>query len=122
MNKREQGALFEGYAAEFLERKGYILLTANYFTKHGEIDLVMKKDKTIVFVEVKQRTSDVFGRGEYAVDYRKKRNMYYSALKFISENRYFNYDIRFDAVIFNGRGKTPCNWIKNIIWGDEIGF
>lgn len=122
MNKREQGAVFENYAAIFLKEKGYTLLVSNYFTRHGEIDLIMQKEKTIVFVEVKQRTSDIFGRGEYAVDYRKKRNMYYAAQKFINEKKYFDYNIRFDAIIFNGRGRTPCNWIKNIIWGDEIGF
>lgn len=122
MNKREQGAVFENYAAEFLSEKGYTLLTMNYFTKYGEIDLIMKKEETIVFIEVKQRTTDIFGRGEYAIDYKKKRKIYFTAREFISKNKYFNYDIRFDAIIFNGKGKTPCNWIKNIIWGDEIGI
>lgn len=48
--------------------------------------------------------------------------MYFTAQKFLLEKRYFDYEIRFDAVIFNGRGKTPSRWIRNIIWGDEIGF
>ena len=59
---------------------------------------------------------------EYAIDFKKKRRMYFTAQKFLLEKRYFDYDIRFDAVIFNGRGKTPSRWIRNIIWGDEIGF
>lgn len=122
MNKRKQGTVFENYAIEFLESKGYHLLTKNYFSKYGEIDIILKKENRIIFVEVKQRTTDVFGRGEYAITFIKKRKMYLTAQKFIYENNYFDYDIRFDAVIFDGKGKNPCNWIKNIIWGDEIGF
>ena len=122
MNKREKGAVFENYAAEFLEKMGYTLIAKNYSTKYGEIDLIMEKEKIIVFIEVKQRTSDIFGRGEYAIDYRKKRKIYFTAKKFIFENGYNDYDIRFDAIIFNGTERTPCNWIENIIWGDEIGF
>lgn len=122
MNKREQGTVFENYAAAFLESKGYILLTKNYFTKSGEIDLIMKKDRTIVFVEVKQRSSDIFGSGEYAIDYKKRKKMFLSARKFLAENKCLDCDIRFDAVIFNGKNKTPYNWIRDIIWGDEIGF
>lgn len=72
MNKREQGAVFENYAAEFLKSKGYILLAQNYFSKYGEIDLIMKKGNRIIFVEVKQRTTDIFGSGEYAIDFKKR--------------------------------------------------
>lgn len=78
MNKREQGAVFENYAAEFLKSKGYILLAQNYFSKYGEIDLIMKKENRIIFVEVKQRTTDIFGSGEYAIDFKKKeKNVFY---------------------------------------------
>lgn len=122
MNKREQGTIFENYAAKFLESKGYTLVAKNYFTKTGEIDLIMKKEKTIVFVEVKQRSTDIFGSGEYAVNYRKQKRMFLSARKFLAENYLSDYDIRFDAVIFNGRNTNSCNWVRNIIWGDEIGF
>lgn len=82
----------------------------------------MKKGGTIIFVEVKQRSSDIFGTAEYSIDYRKKRRMYFSARQYISEKKYYNLDVRFDALIFNGCSKNSCDWIKNIIWGDEIGF
>lgn len=122
MNKREQGAVYEAYALEFLNSKGYTLIEKNYFTKFGEIDLILKKDNLIIFTEVKQRSSDYFGYGEHAISYTKQKRMFLSAKEFLSKNKFFNYDIRFDAVIFNGRDKKSCNWIKNIIWGDEIGF
>lgn len=121
-NRRKQGELFETYGVKFLELKGYKFLEKNYYTKFGEIDLIMQKDKTIIFVEVKQRSSDIFGSGEYSINYNKKRKMYLSAKQYILEKKYYDWNIRFDALIFSGRNKTPYNWIENIIWGDEIGF
>lgn len=122
MNKREQGALFETYALEFFKSQGYSFVARNYFTKYGEIDLIVQRDNLMVFAEVKQRTTDIFGQGEYAVSYKKRKKIYLSAGEYLSKNRCFNCDIRFDAVIFNGRSTKPCNWIKNMIWGDEFGF
>lgn len=122
MNKREQGALFESYALEFLKSEGYIFCAKNYFTKFGEIDLIVRKGNLIVFVEVKQRTTDFFGTGEYAISYTKRKRMYRSAMEFISKNKLFNCDIRFDAVVFNNKNSKSCNWIKDMIWGDEFGF
>lgn len=121
INKRKQGELFEEYALEFYKSLGYDFLAKNYFTKYGEIDLIVSKESLIVFVEVKQRTSDMYGSGEYAIDYRKKRRIFLSARDFIFKNKYYDYDIRFDAVIFKD-SKKPCNWIKDIIWGDELEF
>lgn len=121
MNKREQGALYEEYAVKFLQEHGYTLVTKNYFTKYGEIDLMVKKENLVVFVEVKQRTTDFFGRGEQAINYTKRKRMYLSAREFLFKNRYLECDMRFDAVVFNGRSTKP-EWIKNIIWGDEFGF
>lgn len=121
MNKREQGALYEEYAAKFLSEQGYIIVTKNYFTKFGEIDLIAEKENLIIFIEVKQRTTDFFGRGEQAIGYTKRKRMYLSAREFLFKNRYSECDIRFDAVVFNGRNTKP-EWIKNIIWGDEFGF
>ena len=121
-NKRRQGELFEHYGTEFLKEKGYIILAKNYYTKFGELDIIAEKGNVLIFVEVKQRSTDIFGTGEYSINYRKRRRMYLSAKQYIVANRYFDRDIRFDALIFRGQRRRPCNWIKNIIWGDEIGF
>lgn len=122
MNKREQGKIYESHALAFLESKGYTLVEKNYFTRFGEIDLIVKKDNLIVFAEVKQRSTNYFGYGEQAISYTKRKRIYLSAKEFLFKKRYFNCDIRFDAVVFNSRDEKSCNWIKNMIWGDEFGF
>lgn len=45
----------EAIARKYLEQKGYEFIVANYRTRYGEIDLIMRDDKGIVFVEVKTR-------------------------------------------------------------------
>lgn len=51
----------ETYAAEELQKKGYKVLARNYRSKWGEIDIVAKDRDTVVFVEVKTKTSDNYG-------------------------------------------------------------
>jgi putative endonuclease len=51
--KRKIGDIGEEISARFLEKKGYSLVEKNYLKKFGEIDLVMKKDGKVFFVEVK---------------------------------------------------------------------
>lgn len=55
MNSDAKGRLAEWIAALFLTVKGYRILTLRYKTKVGEIDLITKRGKTLVFVEVKKR-------------------------------------------------------------------
>ena len=75
MNKRTVGGKGEELAAAILEEKGYDILTRNYVTKAGEIDIIAKRDDTIIFCEVKTRTSDVLGGGREAVDHRKQEKI-----------------------------------------------
>lgn len=59
----------ESLAGEYLERKGYTILGRNYRSKWGEIDIIAKtksetrnsKDEVVVFVEVKTKTTDMYG-------------------------------------------------------------
>ena len=59
--KRQQGAGFEHQARLFLESKGLKFIAANQHFICGELDLVMQDGQTIVFVEVRQRSSSAFG-------------------------------------------------------------
>ena len=74
----------EQAAAEYLQRKGYIILEKNTRTPRGEIDIVASLEGFTVFVEVKARTSRKFGLPEEALTYRKLAHMracaeYYAA-------------------------------------------
>jgi len=70
-DNKKTGAAGEKAAEDFLRKKGYRILERNFQTKFGEIDLVCRKDKVMVFVEVKTKTSDEFGEPWEMVNQRK---------------------------------------------------
>ena len=73
------GQCFEGAVARYLTEQGYELLFRNYRVRGGEIDLIMKKDDILAFIEVKAREESVnlqkYGRPSDAVDYRKRAHI-----------------------------------------------
>lgn len=73
-NFRRLGAFYEDRAARLLEERGYWILEKNYRCRIGEIDLIARDGRTLVFIEVKYRRTDSFGRPEEAVDARKQKN------------------------------------------------
>ena len=77
----------EDRAVTFLKKKGYSILTRNYRTPFGEIDVIARDGSTIVFVEVKTRKDDLFGYPFEAVDKRKKLKMKKSALLFLKKQK-----------------------------------
>jgi putative endonuclease len=121
-NKREQGYYFEKIASNIVTSKDYTIIGKNYYSKYGEIDLIAKKDNIIIFIEVKQRSSDKFGLGEESINYHKKRKIFLSAKQFLYERKLLDFSIRFDSIIFYKKNNYSYKWIKNIIWGDEIGL
>ncbi|MBI5017411.1 MAG: YraN family protein [Deltaproteobacteria bacterium] len=83
---RPLGAAGEEIAARLLASLGYRILDRNFRCPLGELDVVAIKDRTLVFLEVKARTSDDFGGPLEAVDRRKRRKLtrlaqYYAKLK-----------------------------------------
>ena len=56
MNRRKVGAEYERYAAHFLEKQGYQIIEYNYCCRLGEIDIVARDGRYLVFVEVKYRS------------------------------------------------------------------
>jgi putative endonuclease len=69
------GKAGEHLAAEFLRKKGYTILHRNWVFEKDELDIVCEKDNTLVFVEVKTRSTDYFGYPEDAVDERKREKL-----------------------------------------------
>jgi putative endonuclease len=58
LTRHELGALGERHAARALRAKGYVLLEANFRAPHGELDLIVRDGDTLVFVEVRTRSTD----------------------------------------------------------------
>ena len=111
-----RGALGEKLACRFLRRNGYKLLYRNFKGRSGgEIDIVCRDNDTLVFVEVKTRTREDFGRPFSAVDRQKQKRISRGGLAWL--RRLDNPDIlfRFDVVevIVSDDAKPRLELIKN---------
>jgi len=98
----------EQCALEHLERLGYTVVARNHRTRFGEIDLVVRGERALVFVEVKTRRSRRPGAIWDALDERKRRQVRQMARAFLHDEqpRPAAAEIRFDAigVVFDERG------------------
>jgi putative endonuclease len=80
------GAWGEASAAEYLRKKHYEVVAAGYHCRFGEIDLIVKDRKFLVFVEVKLRKSADFARAMEYVDRRKQDRIRITASMYLSQN------------------------------------
>lgn len=71
MNKTTVGKLGEDLACSYLKKAGYKIIERNFRIRGGEIDIIAKEGETLVYIEVKTRTSHKFGLPEEAVNYHK---------------------------------------------------
>jgi len=88
----------EDAAEKFLKKKGYRILARNYRTKSGELDIIAMDGDTLVFVEVKSRSSDAFGGPIEAVDANKQARMTKAALAYMVKELDGQVACRFDVV------------------------
>ena len=103
----------ERAAQRFLKRLGYKFLTANYRTKRGEIDLVFRDQDCLVFVEVKTRSSEDWGRPAEAVHARKRQRLFRTAYDYLRKLTNRDVVYRFDIVevlLEEGRVREVRHW------------
>ena len=116
MNKRKFGIIGEKIAKCYLENKGYEILKTNFYTKVGEIDIISKKDNSIIFFEVKTRSNLKYGTPAMSVNKVKKKHIKNVAKIYIHTNKLYKYDIRFDVIeIIIKNGKCKINHIEKIM-------
>lgn len=84
--RRERGKLGEDIACKYLLQRGYRILSRNYRTRYGEVDIVAQRDACLVFVEVKARSGGAYGLPRDAVDARKQGRLYRCAQQYMQEN------------------------------------
>jgi putative endonuclease len=115
LNKRQQfGKKNEALAAKTLKKMGYKIIEQNYQNKIGEIDIIAKDGKTIVFVEVKARKSGKYGNPKSAVNHAKQRKISMVALYYLKANEKMHSKARFDVVAIKaGEGVHEIEVIKN---------
>lgn len=95
-----RGRRFEKQAALFYEGQGFEVVQRNWQASHLEIDLIVRRDNLLVFVEVKSSSSDSFGHPAEKIDRRKMANLTKAARQYIVEHDISDCDLRFDVVTF----------------------
>lgn len=91
------GAWGEAIAAEYLRKKRYQIVASGFHSRFGEIDLIVRNRKYLVFVEVKLRKSSNFAQAREFVDFRKQEKLRTTASIYLSENP-TNLQPRFDVI------------------------
>lgn len=94
----------ENKAANWYVERGWEILDRNWRGARGELDLVLRRGDTIVFCEVKTRSSTAYGTAAEAVDGRKQQRIRTLAVQWLREHRVYADTLRFDvACVQNGR-------------------
>ena len=99
------GRRAEWAALALLLCKGYRPRHRNWHGGGGEIDLVMQRRGTIVFVEVKARSDDLFGGAAAAFDAKKKKALVRAASAYLGRFSLWDRPIRYDLMTFEHTGK-----------------
>lgn len=110
------GQAAEAAACAFLQSQGLTLVTRNYRSPYGEIDLVLTQDTLLVFAEVRLRNHPGFGGAAASVTRAKQQKIIASAAAFLHHHPQFSrHDCRFDVLALRARhaGSTssaPADW------------
>ncbi len=108
---------FEEKATELLRDNGLQILNRNYARKTGEIDIIARDDRYLVFVEVRVRSHKAFASAAGSVDFRKQQRLIRTAqLYLMSHPQWANSPCRFDVIAFEPRQsaqQSSPNWIRS---------
>ena len=101
--RRDLGVSGEDAAAAWYEANGYEVVARNWRCREGELDLVLRRARTVVFCEVKTRTSTRFGVPAEAVTHEKRQRIRVLAARWLGESPVRAREIRFDvAAVMDG--------------------
>ena len=112
LNKNNAGLEAEKLAATFLTNNGLKLVMQNYHCRFGEIDLIMTDAKTLVFIEVKLRTSSQFGGAAASITPQKQQKLSLTAQHYLQKTNDKN-PCRFDVILMQKADINAIEWIKN---------
>ncbi len=107
LHNKTLGSEGEALAAAYLEGHRYKVLERNFRCRGGEIDIVARDGKTIVFVEVKARKDRQYGPPQLAVTHFKQRQISKASLTWLAKNRQLETCARFDVISITFTGQLP---------------
>jgi len=114
LDRKEKGRFGEKQALKYLVKKGYNILSYNYYSRYGEIDIVASRSGEIIFVEVKTRSSAQYGTPAEAVSRTKQRKMTLTAQDYTMKKNLYDVSFRFDVIeVFLRPEGNSINHIEN---------
>ena len=106
-SSREKGAVGEEIARQYLRHEGFAILAANFHACSGEIDIIAKEDKMIVFVEVKSTTKDTsFGDPLQWIPVWKQQRIIRASLAYLKTRGMIEALMRFDVITIDQNKKV----------------
>lgn len=113
MNIGKVGSAGESKAVKYLKKKKYKILSQNYQTYFGELDIICRKDNYIVFVEVKTRSDNYMVSGRESVTVAKQKRIIKAAIQYLQSYKP-DFQPRFDVIeITVGNEKEDIVHIQN---------
>jgi putative endonuclease len=109
--KQITGDAAEDIAAGFLERAGLSIIARNWRCRGGEIDLVARDGATLVFVEVRMRSSEAFGGARASVTSAKQRRILHAARSYLVRER--DQPCRCDVVLLDSVAGGVVEWLRD---------
>lgn len=107
----------EDEAVHYLEKKGYRILKRNFRLGRGEIDIIAKDGKVLVFIEVKTKAREGFGEPEDRVTFKKQQQIGKVALGYLQKEVNRETDCRFDVITVDRTGdSTEIGHFEDAFW------
>ena len=108
-----RGAAAEALAAEFLVARGLVILVRNYRCRIGEVDLIARDRETLVFVEVRLRSSAAFGGAAASITANKRQRIARAAKHYLGKLGH-EPPCRFDAILLDALDSQRIEWLRNL--------
>jgi len=108
--RHELGNFGEDIAESYLARQGLVIVTQNFRTDFGEIDLIARDHEAWVFIEVKTRTNDQQTSAAEAITLAKQHKIIRSALVYLKLQKLHDVAVRFDVVLIE---ENSIEWIAD---------
>ncbi|MDP3636166.1 MAG: YraN family protein [Azonexus sp.] len=112
-----RGREAEALAARHLEGCGLRVIERNFRIRGGEIDLICRDGKALVFVEVRLRSRGDFGGAGASITASKRRRIILAAQHYLLGKR--DCDCRFDCILLDGLDESRLEWLKNAFSTDD---
>lgn len=110
---QSQGFAAERMARDYLIRQGLRFRESNYRSRLGEIDLIMQDKQYLVFIEVRMRSSKIFGGAIDSITYAKRQKIIKTASCYLQRYAlHEQFSSRFDVVTMEGQ-PPDIQWIPN---------